>query len=439
MPVDRATIVRIAALYVPALICAVLCTTMAIPPRRKVGILLASMWNLVSLFAINLLAVHFGWWSFHAHGGLFLGVPTDLYLGWVVLWSVIPVLAFPQVHPAAVVAIMFGIDVAVMPLCNPVVQLGPNWWLGECAVLLFCLFPGLLIAHITEHNQHLKWRTVMQTITFGGIVFLLLPALIEANTNDATLTRLFSITDWTTAFLTQFVFLFTVFGFSAVQEFATRGQGTPIPFDPPTQLVTSGVYAYIANPMQFSCTWIVLLLGLLLHSRWIMGVSIVSFVYSVGIARWDEEEDLRSRFGKDWVEYRNYVRNWIPRLRPFLFPNKPFAKLYIAEGCGKCQQYQRWLEARGVIGLEILPAEDHPNTALTRMTYCPNGGTEEEYGMAAFGRALEHIHLGWAYLGMLIRLPIINQFIQLVVDASGGGPQVIPLRSSQVCSTTETK
>ena len=42
----------------------------------------------------------------------------------------------------------------------------------------------------------------------------------------------------------------------------------------------------------------------------------------------------------------------------------------------------------------------------------------EEEGLAA----LEHIHLGWAFLGWTLRLPLVCPLAQWLVDASGGGP-----------------
>jgi hypothetical protein len=75
--------------------------------------------------------------------------------------------------------------------------------------------------------------------------------------------------------------------------------------------------------------------------------------------------------------------------------------------------------------LAILPAEIHPSGALTRITYEPNDGTRAAAGVEAVARALEHIHLGWALAGCVLRLPVILQLAQLLVDASGGEPRMI--------------
>ena len=87
-------------------------------------------------------------------------------------------------------------------------------------------------------------------------------------------------------------------------EFAQRGDGTPIPYDPPKQFVVSGLYRYISNPMQLSCALLMTAWGCVLRTPWVAAAGIMSFLYSLGLAAWDEGEDMRVRFGKPWEEYR---------------------------------------------------------------------------------------------------------------------------------------
>ena len=83
------------------------------------------------------------------------------------------------------------------------------------------------------------------------------------------------------------------------------------------------------------------------------------------------------------------------------------------------------MSAIGVRQLDIVPAETHPSGALWRITYEPGDGTRAAAGVEAVARALEHLHLGWALLGALLRLPILSSLMQLLVDASGGEPRSI--------------
>jgi len=84
------------------------------------------------------------------------------------------------------------------------------------------------------------------------------------------------------------------------------------------------------------------------------------------------------------------------------------------------------------MGLEIVPAELHPSRDLRRITYDHGDSMQEEHGIAALARGLEHLHLGWAYLAALIRLPIVCPALQLLADATGLGPRTIR-RQSQEC------
>src|SRR5437763_13057430 len=72
--------------------------------RESAGAFLAAAWAFAWLLPANLLAFHFGWWSFDVHEGQFLGVPVDLWLGWALFWGAIPLLAFPRVPLWAVAA-----------------------------------------------------------------------------------------------------------------------------------------------------------------------------------------------------------------------------------------------------------------------------------------------------------------------------------------------
>jgi hypothetical protein len=214
-----------------------------------------------------------------------------------------------------------------------------------------------------------------------------------------------------------------------------------VPFDPPKRLVITGPYAYIANPMQTAMTLVFLGWGALLGSWWVVAAAAMSIVYSAGIAAWDEGGDLRARFGDRWIAYRRHVRPWWPRWRPFVIDDNDdnasprSARLYVAASCGQCSTIGRWLQSRKPIGLTFVAAEEHPTRDLWRITYDPGDGTPDEEGVAAIGRALEHINFAWAFAGMAMRLPLVSYVLQALVDASGGGPQRIRRRRFQCPSS----
>jgi hypothetical protein len=214
-----------------------------------------------------------------------------------------------------------------------------------------------------------------------------------------------------------------VVGLTAVQEFVTRGHGTPVPFDPPGRLVTTGVYAYVRNPMQLSAVVMLLVLGVALANPWVAAAGVVAHVYSIGLAGWDEDDDLRQRFAARWHAYRGGVRAWLPRWRPWHEPDGPQSRLFVAETCGMCHEVGLWFHRRGARHLDIVPAESHSSGGLTRITYEAGDGSLPVCGVEAIGRALEHVHLGWAFVGWMLRLPGACWIAQLLTDASGGGPR----------------
>jgi hypothetical protein len=173
--------------------------------------------------------------------------------------------------------------------------------------------------------------------------------------------------------------------------------------------------------MQFSCAVVMFLWAVLLRSPWFVLVAVVAAVYSAGVAHWDEDHDLAERFGERWQHYRDEVPAWRLRWRPY--HAGPPARLYLARTCGPCNEIREWIESCHPIGLELIEAETLPEDSIRRLRYDPSDGTAPVEGIVAFARALEHLNLAWAYCGMTLRLPVMHQVFQLLMDASGFGPR----------------
>jgi protein-S-isoprenylcysteine O-methyltransferase Ste14 len=420
--IDPYLLVRAMSLYVPIILTA--CAFAIVRPNRRqvIGGFLAMAWNLPAILALDVIAMNAGWWRFDASGGLLLGMPVDLWLAWAVLWGPAAAIAFRTTPLFVVCLIALAIDLVLMPAAFPVVRLGSNWLIGECVGLAVCLLPAQLLARWTAAGAFLNGRAFLQAIAFGGVALWVLPA-IAIDASGTAWRHPWSLSPWLAGLVVQMLSIPAIVGLSAVQEFATRGGGTPVPFDPPTRIVTSGIYAYVANPMQVSATVMLLALGVVVANLWVALAGVMACVYSIGIAYWDEHQDLRARFGDAWPAYRGAVRHWIPRLRPWYGDGSPVAVLYVSEECGMCSEVGYWYRSRGVRGLSIVAAEKHPLGGLDRITYESLDGSYRVTGTDAVARALEHIHIGWAFLGCLIRLPIVSPLIQLIVDACGGGPR----------------
>jgi protein-S-isoprenylcysteine O-methyltransferase Ste14 len=349
-------------------------------------------------------------------------MPVDLYLSWAWLWGAIPALAFPSIPLVVVLLAALALDLVLMPLGAPLVRLGPAWLVGEVVGLVGVLVPAQLLARWTLGDTHLRERALLQMLAFSGLMLFVIPA-IAIEQSAGSWTNPLTTPAWQLSLVVQVLTIPAVLGLTAVQEFVTRGGGTPVPFDPPRRFVTTGIYAYVRNPMQLSAVLLLFLLGLVLRNAWVSSAGVMAHVYSAGLAGWDEDQDLQQRFGSHWTEYRRSVRRWVPRLRPWFRPDHAPAHLFIAERCTMCSEVRRWFECRGVRHLTIVAAETHPSNRLRRITYEPGDGSSAAAGVEAIARALEHIHFGWAFVGFLLRLPVIGELSQLLADASGAGPR----------------
>ena len=95
------------------------------------------------------------------------------------------------------------------------------------------------------------------------------------------------------------------------------GAGTPVPVEPPRQMVMSGFYRYSRNPMYVAHAAI--LLGLFVY-RGEISLLLYAGIYLAGIHAWivwGEEPELRQRFGNEYIQYTQRVPRWISfRRRP---------------------------------------------------------------------------------------------------------------------------
>ena len=94
-----------------------------------------------------------------------------------------------------------------------------------------------------------------------------------------------------------------------------RAKGTPVPFNPPPQLVTTGPYAYVRNPMLTGVFALLFGFGVLLGSASLLAVFTPLFIY---INFWElksiEEPELEKRLGVDYIKYRKRTPMFFPNL-----------------------------------------------------------------------------------------------------------------------------
>jgi hypothetical protein len=109
--IDPHLAVRASALYLTLVVTIALWLWRRPTRRASAGAMLACCWNVPVVLALHIAASRSGWWWFDAAGGLFMGLPVDLYIAWVLLWGALPALAFPALPLWRVSLIALAFDV----------------------------------------------------------------------------------------------------------------------------------------------------------------------------------------------------------------------------------------------------------------------------------------------------------------------------------------
>jgi protein-S-isoprenylcysteine O-methyltransferase Ste14 len=94
-----------------------------------------------------------------------------------------------------------------------------------------------------------------------------------------------------------------------------RTKGTPIPFNPPPALVVNGLYRIVRNPMHLGWTVTLIGLALLMQSFTLLVIFMPLFItVHIIYLKYIEEKELEKKFGQAYLDYKQRVPMFIPRL-----------------------------------------------------------------------------------------------------------------------------
>ena len=114
-----------------------------------------------------------------------------------------------------------------------------------------------------------------------------------------------------------------LFVYRTVFLFATEGDGTLAPWDPPRRLLVRGPYRHVRNPMISGVLAVLLGETVLLGSVPLLAWFLVFFALNALSMPLIEEPILERRFGGDYVAYKRNVPRWMPRLKPWVPGDRP--------------------------------------------------------------------------------------------------------------------
>ena len=93
-----------------------------------------------------------------------------------------------------------------------------------------------------------------------------------------------------------------------------KAKGTPVPFNPPRELIVTGPYLWMRNPMVTGVFMCLFGLGFALHSisTVVLWTPAYILLHTIEL-KMVEEPELERRFGESYSEYKRKVPMFLPR------------------------------------------------------------------------------------------------------------------------------
>lgn len=111
---------------------------------------------------------------------------------------------------------------------------------------------------------------------------------------------------------------FSLLGLTSAYFMVRDGAGTPLPLDQTNNLVVSGPYQYVRNPMAIAGIGQGLAIAIVFQSVPILIYSVLGALVWHLVVRPSEERDMAQRFGEPYEVYRRQVSCWVPTFRKYV-------------------------------------------------------------------------------------------------------------------------
>jgi len=100
-------------------------------------------------------------------------------------------------------------------------------------------------------------------------------------------------------------------------RFALQGLGTPAPIAPTQNLVVTGLYRYVRNPIYVALVAVILGQAALFGDQRLFAYGVLVWLAFHAFVVGYEEPVLVRGFGTEYEDFRANVPRWIPRLTPW--------------------------------------------------------------------------------------------------------------------------
>jgi len=179
--------------------------------------------------------------------------------------------------------------------------------------------PAQALASWTASDRHVYARSVLQSLIWVALLLWIFPSMALAAEGR----------DWSEALqrTSRELWLWLVplalpasLVIAALWQFASEGNGTGFPYDPPKRLVCHGIYAHISNPMQLGIVLLMGWWGVVLQSPVVLvsaPVAALLFIVFSGVCSGISNVAISD---PKWRRYKRDVPSWRPRASPWRPP-----------------------------------------------------------------------------------------------------------------------
>ena len=176
---------------------------------------------------------------------------------------------------------------------------------------LFLCFNQSLFRNATTSFSLNVTKTIIQIVCIWTLALIVIPYIILDAFDTIAIPQL-----GISLLMGSLVFICcSVLGLISSYFMVRDGSGTPLPLDQTNELVVTGPYHFVRNPMAIAGIGQGIAIALIFKSAPILIYSLLGAVVWHLVVRPIEEQDMVNRFGDVYLEYRQRVSCWIPRLR----------------------------------------------------------------------------------------------------------------------------
>ncbi|VAX35861.1 hypothetical protein MNBD_PLANCTO02-3092 [hydrothermal vent metagenome] len=176
--------------------------------------------------------------------------------------------------------------------------------------LFLCFNQSLFRSASTSFSSNVT-KTIIQIVCIWILALIVIPYIIL----DAFQTLAIPHLRITFVFGSFAFICCSVLGLMSSYFMVRDGSGTPLPLDQTNELVVTGPYHYVRNPMAIAGIGQGIAVAMMFQSTPILIYSLLGAVVWHLVVRPIEEQDMVRRFGDAYVEYRQRVSCWIPTFR----------------------------------------------------------------------------------------------------------------------------